>query len=110
MSVTATEIASQPAMWQRAVELLPSVRHKLPAAGERVAVIGCGTSYFIAQAVAHLRESAGLGETDALVASEARRARRYDRVIALSLARRTIEVVRTLAGLTPCTASLAVSA
>ena len=67
MSVTTAEIGSQPAMWQRAAELLPAVRHKLPAAGERVAVIGCGTSYFIAQAVAHLRESAGLGETDAFV-------------------------------------------
>ena len=52
MSVTASEIESQPAMWQRAAELLPSVSAKLPAAGERVAVIGCGTSYFIAQAVA----------------------------------------------------------
>jgi fructoselysine-6-P-deglycase FrlB-like protein len=110
MSVTASEIASQPAMWQRAVELLPSVRHKLPAAGERVAVIGCGTSYFIAQAVAHLRESAGHGETDAFVASEAPRTRRYDRVIALSRSGTTTEVVRTLAALAPGTASLAISA
>ena len=37
MSVTVSEIESQPAMWQRAAELLPSVSPKLPAAGERVA-------------------------------------------------------------------------
>ncbi len=105
-----SEIESQPAMWQRAARLLPSVNAQLPAAGERVAVIGCGTSYFIAQAVSHLRESAGLGEADAFVASEVPTLRRYDRVIALSRSGTTTEVVRTLATLPPSTASLAISA
>lgn len=40
------------------------------AAGERTAIVGCGTSYYMAQAAAVLREEAGQGETDAFPASE----------------------------------------
>ena len=43
---------------------------RLPEPGRRVAIIGCGTSYYIAQAVAAARELPGIGETDAFVASE----------------------------------------
>src|SRR5947209_6066142 len=57
-----TEIISQPDCWRRAVTLAPD---SLPAPGERVAVIGCGTSWFVAQSYAQLREAAGQGETDA---------------------------------------------
>ncbi|MGH8966944.1 MAG: sugar isomerase, partial [Actinomycetes bacterium] len=64
------EIASQPRAWQRAVELARSVDGQLPRPGERVAVIGCGTSWFVAQAYAALREQRGAGETDAFAASE----------------------------------------
>ena len=52
MSVTRDEISSQPQMWRRVSDLLPEVAGRLPARGERVAIVGCGTSYFIAQAVA----------------------------------------------------------
>ena len=69
---TETEIASQPECWRRAVALLPDVAGLLPAAGERVAVAGCGTSWFIAQSYAAAREAAGQGETDAFAASEIR--------------------------------------
>lgn len=110
MSVTLSEISSQPAVWERAAELLPRIQAKLPAAGERVAVVGCGTSSFIAQAVAHLRESAGQGESDAFVASEMPLTRGYDQVIALSRSGTTTEVVRCLAALAPGTRSLAISA
>ncbi|MEV7601290.1 sugar isomerase [Kitasatospora sp. NPDC089797] len=88
------EIASQPECWQRALELTP--RH-LPAPGERTAVIGCGTSLYIAQAYAVLRESLGHGETDAYPASEFPAARRYDRVVALSRSGTTTEVLDALA-------------
>ena len=37
------------------------VAEALPAAGERVAIVGCGTSYFMAQAAAVLRETCWLG-------------------------------------------------
>ncbi len=88
------EIASQPECWQRALELTP--RH-LPEPGERAAVIGCGTSLYIAQAYAALRESLGLGETDAFAASEFPADRRYDRVVALTCSGTTTEVLDALA-------------
>ncbi|MGN9836565.1 SIS domain-containing protein [Nonomuraea sp. H19] len=92
---TETEIASQPSCWRRAVESLPA--DALPRRGERVAVIGCGTSWFIAMAYAVLREQAGHGETDAFAASEFPLGRRYDRVLALSRSGTTTEVLELLA-------------
>ncbi|MFD0467672.1 hypothetical protein ACFQ0B_04655 [Nonomuraea thailandensis] len=65
---TEAEIASQPSCWRRAVANVPA--DALPRRGERVAVVGCGTSWFIAMAYAVLRERAGHGETDAFAASE----------------------------------------
>ena len=80
------ETASQPACWRRAVEVAadPATVRALPRRGERVAVVGCGTSYFMAQAYARLREDAGHGETDAFAASEMPAGRAYDRVVALT--------------------------
>ena len=49
------EIESQPDSWRRARALLPDVAGALPEPGERVAVIGCGTSWFMAEAFANLR-------------------------------------------------------
>jgi fructoselysine-6-P-deglycase FrlB-like protein len=72
------------------------MRDVLPVRGERVAVIGCGTSWFVGQAYAALRERAGAGETDAFAASEAPVGRRYDRVVALSRSGTTTEVVDLL--------------
>src|SRR2546423_8201 len=63
------EIASQPACWRRAVESAPVFEISLPRRGHRVAVVGCGTSWFMAQSYAVLRERAGHGETDAFAAS-----------------------------------------
>ncbi|MCX2947949.1 SIS domain-containing protein [Lentzea sp. NEAU-D7] len=95
---TTAEIASQPACWRRAVALAaePGVVAALPAHGERVAVVGCGTSWFMAQAYARLREDAGLGETDAFAASEFPFGRRYDRVVALTRSGTTTEVIDVL--------------
>jgi fructoselysine-6-P-deglycase FrlB-like protein len=110
MSVTREEISSQPQMWRQAADLLPQVAGQLPAAGERVAIVGCGTSYFIAQAVAVARETAGQGETDAFVASEMPTGRPYDRVLAISRSGTTTEVVRCLQSLPSGARSLTISA
>ena len=100
MSHTETEIASQPDCWRRAIALAREpdgpVREALPRAGERVAVVGCGTSWFIAQAYAALREAGGQGETDAFPASEMPTGRAYDRVLALSRSGTTTEVLDLL--------------
>ncbi|MBK3587617.1 sugar isomerase, partial [Streptomyces sp. MBT57] len=61
------------------------------------AVVGCGTSYFMAQAYAALREGSGQGETDAFAASEFPAGRRYDRIVALSRSGTTTEVLGLLA-------------
>jgi fructoselysine-6-P-deglycase FrlB-like protein len=71
------------------------VAHQLPATGERVAFVGCGTSWFVAQIVAHWRESRGLGESDAFTASELP-ARNYQRVVAFTRSGTTTEVVDLL--------------
>ncbi|MET7525501.1 sugar isomerase [Streptomyces sp900116325] len=111
MSQTETEIATQPECWHRAVALAhrpdaPGVA-ELSRTGERVAVVGCGTSWFMAHAYAVLRESAGHGETDAFPASEMPAGRSYDRVVALTRSGTTtevLEVLRRLRGVTPTVA------
>ncbi|WP_427168025.1 SIS domain-containing protein [Streptomyces sp. C1-1] len=90
------ELTSQPECWTRAAEQAPRHAEVLPAPGERVAIVGCGTSYFMAQAAAALRESAGQGETDAFAASEFPRGRSYDRVLALTRSGTTTEVLHLL--------------
>ncbi|MEV5575787.1 sugar isomerase [Spirillospora sp. NPDC052269] len=94
---TESEIGSQPNLWRRAATDGASVvADALPRPGERVAVVGCGTSWFIAQSYAALREGAGLGETDAFAASEFPFGRRYDRVLALTRSGTTSEVLALL--------------
>jgi fructoselysine-6-P-deglycase FrlB-like protein len=94
LSSTDAEIVSQPGCWRKAAGL--ATAQGLPARGERVAVIGCGTSWFMAQAYAALRERAGHGETDAFAASEAPLGRGYDRVLAISRSGTTSEVLQAL--------------
>lgn len=101
MSFAEEEIATQPACWRRAAELALRLSGALPARGDRVAVVGCGTSLFIAQAIAALREAAGHGETDAFPASEVPAGRRYDAVVALSRSGTTTEVLGALDALGP---------
>jgi fructoselysine-6-P-deglycase FrlB-like protein len=109
VNVTLREIASQPETWQQVVDTVDEAGPKLPKTGQRVAVIGCGTSYYIAQAVASIRESRGLGETDAFVASEMPADRRYDAVVAISRSGTTTEVIRALDALPKDARSLAIS-
>jgi len=95
-SQTEQEVASQPACWREAALLADGLAGLLPASGERVAVAGCGTSWFMAQAYAAAREEAGQGETDAFAASEMPAGRRYDRVLVLSRSGTTTEIVQLL--------------
>ncbi|MFF1878307.1 SIS domain-containing protein [Leifsonia sp. NPDC058230] len=89
------ELRSQPETWARAVELRTE-QALLPAAGERIAVVGCGTSWFMAQSYAALRETAGVGITDAFAASEAFVDRDYDAIVAITRSGTTTEVLELL--------------
>ncbi len=89
------EIASQPDCWARALESVDEAAQVLPAPGERVAVIGCGTSWHVASAIAAAREAAGHGETDAFPASEMP-LRDYDTLLAVSRSGTTVEVLDAL--------------
>jgi fructoselysine-6-P-deglycase FrlB-like protein len=68
MTFVEAEIASQPDCWRRAVEVARTVSGDLGVPGERIALVGCGTSWFVGQVAAGWREAAGLGETDAFTA------------------------------------------
>ncbi len=94
MSHLTDEIASQPECWAKAIELAEAAA--LPAPGERVAAIGCGSSLNVARAYAALRETAGQGETDAFAASEVPFPRRYDHVLYISRTGTTTEVLDAL--------------
>jgi len=110
MTATAAEIASQPDTWQTALTLVDGFRDALAAPGERVLAIGCGTSAFVAQSYATLREAAGLGETDAAHASEMPAGRRYDRVVAITRSGTTTEVLAALRDLPAGTRRVVVTA
>ena len=86
------ELNSQPQMWATAADLTHE-QSLLPASGARIAVVGCGTSWFMAQSYAALRETAGHGETDAFAASEAFIDRDYDAIVALTRSGTTTEVL-----------------
>jgi fructoselysine-6-P-deglycase FrlB-like protein len=106
------EIADQPSAWARAAELGLSERvsHALPERGQRVAIVGCGTSYFMAQSFAILRERAGHGETDVFPASEFSARRSYDVLVSLTRSGTTTEVLRLLELLPKGTRTVAITA
>lgn len=89
------ELLSQPDVWAQAIAQA-SRENLLPPHGAKVAVVGCGTSWFMAQSYASAREAAGLGLTDAYAASEASLNRDYDVIIALTRSGTTTEVLEIL--------------
>jgi CRISPR-associated protein Cas5a/b/c len=93
-SLLAGEIADQPEAWRRAAALSASEPPFQP--GARMALVGCGSSWHAASAIAALREQAGDGETDAYPASESRLDRDYARVIAISRSGRTSELLSAI--------------
>ncbi|MGW7266144.1 SIS domain-containing protein [Streptomyces sp. NPDC054842] len=110
MTHVENELNSQPECWARAAEQATGHGAALPAPGERVAIVGCGTSLFMAQAAAALRERSGQGETDAFAASEFPHGRAYDRVVALTRSGTTTEVLDVLGRLKGATRTTAVTA
>ena len=93
---TQLEVASQPDMWRTAAaRTAPGLMRVLTTPGP-LAVVGCGTSWFVAQAVAALRESAGYGPTDAYTATEARLDRMYPELLVLSRSGTTTEICQLL--------------
>jgi fructoselysine-6-P-deglycase FrlB-like protein len=95
-SRTSVEIATQPECWRQAAKAAPQYAPALPRRGERVAVVGCGTSWFMAQSYAALREQGGHGETDAFAASQFPPGRSYDRIVAITRSGTTTEVLDLL--------------
>lgn len=89
------ELRSQPETWERTLDLATPAS-ALPRDGERIAVIGCGSSWFGAQVFASLRETLGRGESDAFTASEFPAARSYDRIVTISRSGTTTEVAEAL--------------
>src|SRR5690606_3779923 len=104
---TVVEIASQPQIWERALtlDLAGLTQH-----GERVAVVGCGTSWSMPQSYATLREQAGKGVTDAFTATEMPTSREYDRILTISRSGTTSEIIALLSATsTPATLITAVA-
>lgn len=93
------EVGGQPEDWAAVVARLPEISPALPPSGTRLAVVGCGTSLYMATAYAWLRETGGHGETDAFAASENRLGRAYDHVLALTRSGTTTEVLEVLRSL-----------
>lgn len=107
------ELRSQPEVWTTAIEEATARRATEPVAprGARVAVIGCGTSWFMAQAWAKARELAGEGRTDAFSASESDlsvRAGDYDLLVAITRSGTTTEVLEVLTELKGVIPSVAI--
>lgn len=90
------EIRSQPQAWRDAATTAATHAEALPQPGERVAVVGCGTSYYMAQSIAALREASGAGLTDAWTPTEMPVGREYDRVLAITRSGTTTEVIDLL--------------
>lgn len=65
MSSYAQEVRSQPDLRRQASALARSVTDHLPPHGARIAVAGCPTSLFVADAFAQVPEGRAHGETDA---------------------------------------------
>jgi fructoselysine-6-P-deglycase FrlB-like protein len=110
VSFTQEEIDTQPSCWLRTAEVVAEHDGALPQPGEDVAIVGCGTSWFMAQSYAALRESAGEGRTDAFAASQFPPGRRYDRVVALTRSGTTTEVLNLLAQVRGATVTTAITA
>ena len=97
MSHTSTEVDSQPSVWRvAAARTAPALADVLTRRGP-LAIAGCGTSWFVAQAIGALRERAGFGPTDAFAAAEAPLGRGYPELLVLSRSGTTTEVCELLA-------------
>ena len=91
-----SEIQTQPELWRRVAAEMGTYADRLPTSGQRVAVVGCGTSWFMAMSYAALREDGGHGLTDAFAGSEFPKNREYDVIVAISRSGTTTEILDLL--------------
>jgi fructoselysine-6-P-deglycase FrlB-like protein len=108
MTYLEDEIFRQPASWAAAIDRAAGA--PLPAAGLRVAVIGCGSSLNAGRAYAWLREAAGQGPADAYPASELTGTRTYDHMVFISRTGTTSETLAALRAVPPGVTTTAVTA
>lgn len=88
------EITSQPASWRQAATRADDLRALLPTG--RIALTGCGTSFYVAQSIATLWEAAGFGQADAFAASEMPVRTDYDAIVVISRSGTTTELLDLL--------------
>jgi fructoselysine-6-P-deglycase FrlB-like protein len=91
-----SEIGTQPELWRQVSTGFAQYGGALPKPGQRVAAVGCGTSWFMAMAYAALREDLGHGLTDAFAGSEFPARREYDAVVVISRSGTTTEVLELI--------------
>lgn len=92
-ATTRAELSSQPDIWAQALGLADAHRALLPAAGEKVLVVGCGTSYYMGDSYAFLRNDAGLGRTRAAIPRELDWIDDDEHIIVISRSGTTADVV-----------------
>jgi glucosamine--fructose-6-phosphate aminotransferase (isomerizing) len=92
--LTRAEVESQPEVWGRVLAESAALTAPLPVAGEPVLFVGCGTSYYVGEAYARRRNTAGLGRTRAAIASEIPYVDPGEIVVLLSRSGTTTDLVR----------------
>jgi fructoselysine-6-P-deglycase FrlB-like protein len=107
--LTQAEVEDQPVAWKTAAAMVPTVAEAVSAATGRLAVVGCGTSYYMGGAYAELRELAGRGEADSFVASRVPPGRTYDLVLAISRSGTTRDLIECMAATPPGTRRIALT-
>ena len=90
------EIISQPETWTKAAGHIDQVNELFEESGGPMCLVGCGTSYFVAGALAKMREARGLGISDPFQASEIPLERRYPWVLFITRSGTTSEIARAL--------------
>jgi len=91
--VTERELTSQPEIWTQALALPAEQIDLLPSAAEKVIVIGCGTSYYIGDSYAYLRNDAGIGRTRAAIPTELTWIDDDEHIVVISRSGTTADVV-----------------
>lgn len=92
-AITSAELATQPQMWAQAIDLPAETMALLPQAGEKVLVIGCGTSYYIGDSYAYLRNDANIGRTRAAIPTELNWVDDDEHIVVISRSGTTSDVI-----------------
>lgn len=92
-AITSAELNTQPQMWEQALSLPAEVMALLPQTGEKVLVVGCGTSYYIGDSYAYLRNDAGLGRTRAAIPTELNWVDDDEHIVVISRSGTTSDVI-----------------